>query len=880
MKTMKRNLMRRTWAVLATGIALGGMFASSAHASVYQMKNNYTNGTVAPYNAGGGVPCQSLITTNNTTNNTNTIGWYGTMGWYTIQGSLDGGPWTNLTTVAATDFAWQTSLISPTYTNTAMFRLSQANSYAGQANCSGCHGDVYNTWNKTRHAVAITEHLNPDGSFIPGHSTACLPCHTVGYGQTNAGGYVYDPNAGAANYSSPMANVGCECCHGPAGWHKNSQHDAIRPVVSVDPAICGSCHTGPVHPTYTEYTNSITAGLFPGLSHSHPSQSSSTGCAVCHSANNRMVMLNEYNDMLAGNSHPLTLVTGSDATLWTATCATCHDPHDASKAGQLRYATSSTNWYTMPTTFDSRTVTVTNGSSVSTTTVNYNTVFDSLYNPNIQVCGQCHNTRGARWDGNAYTVVTNTPQYGSVSQVSYVDLYCTNTFTQVFTNSQGVPYLTNTYNQVYVCGRAATTNVVSVQTNPVYGVSVITPLIAYTNNGVLMYATNSSGYGRVQHYSPQYNILIGMADYDYSTFVPRKTAPHTSAPDQCATCHVPNYATGPHSNNTGHTFTLDYNGCLTSCHSSYTADALTAKINNLQTIESNNMVRVVSLLNQWALTKATGPLTNYAQMAWEFTSPGMLSSPDATHKVGPPSAFNPKVSAVPGGDAMGTNDNLQLQIPQDIRIARFDLYMAYNDQSKGVHNPAYVQALLDDAATRVGNQFPAANFTANTVAGFAPLTVKFTNVGGTGNSYNWTFGDGNSATIANPTNVYTTPGIYAVTCTANGTETLTKTNYIRVLNAPTLSFVADQTNVLVGTTVNFSNTSANTQDVFRWDWYPMNGVTGAPSFTQAGSSTGFSYTYTNTGTFSVQLRANCPGGANGSYNRVSLITTNYITVHN
>jgi PKD repeat protein len=878
MKTMKRNLMRRTLAVLVTGVALGGMFASPAHAGLYQMKNSYPAGTPAPYNLiGGGVPAQAILTLTNVSSTNCTLGWYGTMGWYTVQGSPDGNTWTNLTSVPASDFAWQATVANP-FSGAAYFRLSQANSFVGQGNCSGCHGDKYAPWTKTAHGTAINAILNPDGSFQPFRNASCLPCHTVGNNQPT--GYAYDTNGGAANYTSPLANVGCETCHGPAGWHKNSDHDVIRPAVAMDPAICGSCHQGSVHPTYEEYTTANTAGLFPGLSHSHTSQSSSTGCAVCHSANNRMVMLNEYNDMLAGNSHPLTLVTGSDATLWTATCATCHDPHSSNQVAQLRYSTFSTNWYTMPTTFDSRTVTVTNGSSVGTTTVNYNTVFDSVYNPKIQVCGQCHNTRGARWDGNAYAVVTNMVPSGPVTNVDFADIYCTNTVTQVFTNELGVPYLTNSSNYTYVCGRYAVTNVVMSQTNPVYGVSVITPLIAYTNGGVTMYTTNSSGYGRVQHYSPQYNILIGMADYDYTNFVARKTHPHTTAPDQCATCHVPNYAAGSHTNVTGHTFNLDYNGCLTSCHSSYTADALTAKINNLQFIESNNIVRVASMLNQWGLTKATGPLTNYAQMAWEFANPGMLSSPDATHKVGPPSAFNAKFSAIPGGDAKGTNDNLQLQIPQDIRIARFDLYMAYNDQSKGVHNPSYVQALLDDAATRVGNQFPAANFTANTLAGFAPLTVKFTNVGGTGNSYNWTFGDGNSAAIANPTNVYTTPGIYAVTCTANGTESLTKTNYIRVLNTPTLSFVADQTNVVVGTTVNFSNTSVNTQDVFRWDWYPMFGVSGAPSFTAAGNSTTFSYTYTNAGTYSVQLRANCPGGANGNYNRLTVTNTAYITVHN
>jgi PKD repeat protein len=868
MKTIKNYLLRRAIAVLATALALSAMFAPSADASIYQMASNYPAGTVPPFNAGGGVPAQAFLTLDsvNPTNNTSTLAWYGMMGWYAVQATTNAlstnGPWILITNVPATDFAWQVTVTNP-FPNGALFRLSQTNAFAGSGACGGCHGDKYSTYLKTLHAAAFSS-----PSAI---SNFALIARTVGLGQ---------PTGFTDSTNTPyLENVGCENCHGPASWHKNSDHDLIRPAVSLDPTICGSCHQGNLHPTYEEYTTANTVGLFPGLSHSHPTQPPATanGCQVCHSANNRMVMLGEYEDMLAGNPHPLSLYTGSDATIWTATCATCHDPHELIQANgaQLRNPTFSTNWFTMPTTFDTRTITNADG---STSVVNYNTVFDSVYDPDIQVCAQCHNTRGARWDGNSYAVSTNTPLYGTVTNTVYFDIYCTNTVTQVFTNEQGVPYLTNSYTYTYVCGRGATNVVTLSQTNPVYGVSVVTSLIAYTNGGVTMFTTNSSGYGRIIHYSPQYNILVGKGDYDYTNFVPTATHAHTSAEDQCTSCHVPSYAVNANTNYTGHTFNMDVNGCWNAgCHTSYTADALTNKIRNLQFIESNNMVRVASMLNQWALTKATGPLTNYAQMAWEYTIPGMLSSPDASHTGGPPSAYSSRLGPVPSG----TNDNLQLQIPQDIRLARYDLYLAYNDQSIGVHNPSYVQVLLDDAARRVSGQFSNANFTANTVAGFAPLTVKFSNLGTGITGYSWTFGDTHTATIANPTNVYTTPGIYTVTftaTTAGGTETLIKTNYIRAITTPILSLVADQTNVALGTTVNFTSTSTSTADVFRWTWYPRYNVSGAPSYDTAGGSPFFSYTYTNGGIFTVSLRATCPGGANGSYNRVQVYNTNYVNV--
>jgi len=255
-----------------------------------------------------------------------------------------------------------------------------------------------------------------------------------------------------------------------------------------------------------------------------------------------------------------------------------------------------------------------------------------------------------------------------------------------------------------------------------------------------------------------------------------------------------------------------------------------------------------------------------------------LSSPDATHASGPASAFSAKYGPMPAG----TNDNLQLWLPQDIRMARHDLYMAYNDQSMGVHNPTYVQELLDDAATRVSRQFTSANFTASVVAGFAPLSVTFTNLGTGITGYSWTFGDGvGTAASANPTYVYTSPGIYTVIFTAGtgaGTETLMKTNYIRVLNKPTVSLLADNTNVVAGTTVNFTSASSVTNDIFRWAWYPRFGVSGASSYATPGGSPAFSFTYTNAGTYSVELAAYCPGGANGSYNRIYATNLNYINV--
>jgi PKD repeat protein len=260
-------------------------------------------------------------------------------------------------------------------------------------------------------------------------------------------------------------------------------------------------------------------------------------------------------------------------------------------------------------------------------------------------------------------------------------------------------------------------------------------------------------------------------------------------------------------------------------------------------------------------------------LSWEFTTPGGLATTDATHKTGPQSAFNPKNSAMPGGDAKGINDNLQLVIPQDIRIARFEIYSVKNDLSWGVHNPTYVPRLLADAENRVISQFKAANypavFSASSTLTYAGSTITFTaSTPGT-----WNFGDG---TITNASGntinyAYANPGVYTVTFTEPGGKSLTRTAYIQVRQNPTLNFTSDVVTGQAPLTVTFSNTSSNTNSVewWRWQFISTNSATRVDTI----SSAPVSFTYTNAGTYSVLLRANLSGASN-----VSITKTNYITV--
>ena len=911
MKKYYQRPIRHALAVLTAGLVLGGLVAADAQNStvfptnVYYMSKNVPANTPAPYSAGGGVPAGALLTVSNITSTSCTFSWYGMRGWSTVQGTTNFGTnWVNLNSyVAATNYAWTATTTNP-FGTSASFRLNQNNSYVGQSACAGCHADKYAGWTNTPHSYAITALLNPDGSFTSSHANpSCLLCHTVGDGQPT--GYVYTSNS--ASYSSLLAYMGCEDCHGPAGWHRASEKDMITPAVSLDPAICGSCHQGH-HPQYTEYTNvNYTAIsnapmgiLLAAASHANKAGSGSFGCSPCHAANNRMAMVKEYYDRLAGNPHPVTLFTTTDAGAFGgATCVTCHDPHGSNYVAQLRYPTSSTNWYCVPTVTDPTPVLVTNvNGSVTTNSTSFvanNTIFDSFFNPNIQVCGQCHSSRGARWDGTAYGLITNSAVSTNITLAGYyvgVTTYVTNVQVYAVTNYNNYIFTNGAYVQVPIVTITTNSSVIPYATNQVWMASVTSyvtnstlsmgvyyPLIAYTNGGTVYNSTNSKG-DSAPHYPMQYNVLIGMLDYDYpSNGVPVVTHPHTRATNQCVDCHVPSYVSGG-ANHTGHSFVADFGGCLASCHSSYSPAGLAAKVLNEKTGQSNSMARVVSLLNQWGTNVAPGILrTNYGPLAWEYPSIGALSLKTTNNGVvyssGPPSAYSASKESYPSG----TNDNLQLNyVPSDIRLVRFSLYSIYEDQSLGVHNPSYVSALLADAEKRVMKQFTASNyaasFAATTVSGFAPLTVAFTNYG-TASIYNWNFGDGqdySGYTAANPTYTYNTPGLYSVTCTADG-KPLTRTKYIWVQAPPVPSFTADSTTITNGQKVTFTNTSSNVGDVYRYRWYPMNNVNSSVRF-DLGPGEVFSYTYTNAApaSLSVKLTAYAPAGS------VSVTNNAFITV--
>jgi PKD repeat protein len=104
------------------------------------------------------------------------------------------------------------------------------------------------------------------------------------------------------------------------------------------------------------------------------------------------------------------------------------------------------------------------------------------------------------------------------------------------------------------------------------------------------------------------------------------------------------------------------------------------------------------------------------------------------------------------------------------------------------------------------NQPPQVTISASSILGGAPLTVNFTSNAsdpdGSVSFYSWTFGDGNTSSQPNPTNMYMRTGTYTarLTVTDNQGATATAEALITVIASvsPTVDLAAPNTNESMG----------------------------------------------------------------------------------
>jgi vibriolysin len=166
---------------------------------------------------------------------------------------------------------------------------------------------------------------------------------------------------------------------------------------------------------------------------------------------------------------------------------------------------------------------------------------------------------------------------------------------------------------------------------------------------------------------------------------------------------------------------------------------------------------------------------------------------------------------------------------------------------------------------------PVANFSGTPTSGGAPLTVNFTDLStNSPTAWSWTFGDGGTSTVKNPSHTYTSPGTYTVSLTAtnaSGSDNETKTNYINVLapQPPVAAFTGTPTTVTVGQNVTFTDQSTNTPT--SWSWTFEGGTPGTST------SQNPVVTYNTVGTYDVTLVATNAQGSD-SEAKVDYITVN------
>jgi PKD repeat protein len=167
---------------------------------------------------------------------------------------------------------------------------------------------------------------------------------------------------------------------------------------------------------------------------------------------------------------------------------------------------------------------------------------------------------------------------------------------------------------------------------------------------------------------------------------------------------------------------------------------------------------------------------------------------------------------------------------------------------------------------------PIANFYAYSTNIYAGNSIRFyDNSSNSPTSWNWTFSGGtpSTSTSSSPYINYNSPGTYdvkLVVTNAGGSDSITKTGYITVSMPPKpiANFYSSNTNILVGSYVEFYDNSSNSPTSRKWTF-----TGGTPSTSTSSYS---NIQYNSPGVYDVKLVVSNAGGSD------SLIKTNYITV--
>ncbi len=121
--------------------------------------------------------------------------------------------------------------------------------YVGAEACAGCHRSEYVFWKHMRHADAwktlVDDHKQYD--------LECVGCHVTGWQEPGGVCDLTKITKTVAPHLSPMKDVQCESCHGPASRHLAAQTVAQKKAtirLKVPAAVCVTCHRGEHSPNF------------------------------------------------------------------------------------------------------------------------------------------------------------------------------------------------------------------------------------------------------------------------------------------------------------------------------------------------------------------------------------------------------------------------------------------------------------------------------------------------------------------------------------------------------------------------------------------------------------------------------------------------------
>ena len=198
-----------------------------------------------------------------------------------------------------------------------------------------------------------------------------------------------------------------------------------------------------------------------------------------------------------------------------------------------------------------------------------------------------------------------------------------------------------------------------------------------------------------------------------------------------------------------------------------------------------------------------------------------------------------------------------------VTVCDLNIYYDANPSNSKLRAASWGRGLWESDLYSVASSEPVADFSANQISICPDDTVSFTDLStNTPTAWTWSvsptagvsYVNGTDANAQNPQIVFTQAGSYTISLTAtntDGSDDEIKTNYITVNAVPVVDFSADQTNILEGETVNFTDLSTNTPDFWSWSFSG-----GTPNSSASQNS---SITYNTAGIYQVELTASNNG---------------------